>query len=116
VQEHIAFIKMALDSTRSFVMEAARAKDAYHADATNKELRAHADLLIAEAKFYASKAAWDAADHAVQVFGGRGYSELYRVGRHLQDSRVCRIYEGTEEILKLKIAAAVLGKEYEAYS
>ena len=32
-----------------------------------------------------------------------------------EDVRVCRIYEGTDEILKLKIAAAVLGKEYEAF-
>jgi alkylation response protein AidB-like acyl-CoA dehydrogenase len=31
------------------------------------------------------------------------------------DVRVCRIYEGTDEILTLKIAAALLGKEYEAY-
>ena len=54
-------------------------------------------------------------DWAVQVFGGRGWSTLYRVGRHLMDVRVCRIYEGTDEILKLKIAAALLGKEYEAF-
>jgi alkylation response protein AidB-like acyl-CoA dehydrogenase len=51
----------------------------------------------------------------VQVLGGRGYSELYRPGRHWKDVRVCRIYEGTDEILKLKIAAAVLGKEYAAF-
>lgn len=38
-----------------------------------------------------------AADHAVQIFGGRGWSTLYRSGRHLQDVRVCRIYEGTDE-------------------
>jgi alkylation response protein AidB-like acyl-CoA dehydrogenase len=65
---------------------------------------------------FASNAAWDAADRAVQVLGGRGWSTLYRPGRHLQDVRVCRIYEGTDEILKLKVAAAVLGgKEFEAY-
>jgi alkylation response protein AidB-like acyl-CoA dehydrogenase len=29
--------------------------------------------------------------------------------------RVCRIYEGTDEILKLKVAEAVLGKEFEAF-
>jgi hypothetical protein len=29
--------------------------------------------------------------------------------------RACWIYEGTDEILKLKVAAAVLGKEFEAY-
>ena len=74
-----------------------------------------ADLLAAQAKLFASNAAWDAADRAVQVFGGRGWSTLYRPGRHLKDVRVCRIYEGTDEILKLKIAAALLGKEYEAF-
>ena len=76
---------------------------------------ARAELLAAQAKLYASNAAWQAADHAVQVYGGRGWSTLYRVGRHLTDVRVCRIYEGTDEILKLKVAAAVLGKEYEAF-
>ena len=68
-----------------------------------------------DAVAHAANAAWDAADRAVQVFGGRGWSTLYRPGRHLQDVRVCRIYEGTDEILKLKIAAALLGKEYEAF-
>ncbi len=57
----------------------------------------------------------DAADRAVQILGGRRWSFLYRPGRHLVDTRVCRIYEGTDEILKLKIAAGVLGKQYRAY-
>ena len=85
------------------------------ANPADKELARQADLLAAQAKFFASNAAWDAADRAVQVFGGRGWSTLYRPGRHLMDVRVCRIYEGTDEILKLKIAAAVLGKEWEAF-
>ena len=76
---------------------------------------ARVDLLVAEAKLFASDAAFRAADSAMQVFGGRGYSELFRPGRHWKDVRVCRIYEGTDEILKLKVAAGVLGKEYEAY-
>ena len=74
-----------------------------------------ADLLVAQAKYHASNAACQAADRAIQVFGGRGYSELFRPGRHWKDVRVCRIYEGTDEILKLKIAASVLGKEYAAF-
>jgi alkylation response protein AidB-like acyl-CoA dehydrogenase len=82
----------------------------------DREQRQRADLLSAEAKYFASNTACDAADRAVQVLGGRGYSELYRPGRHWKDTRVCRIYEGTDEILKLKIAAGVLGKEFEAYS
>ena len=107
VQEHLAAIEMARIATEGLVLKAAAAKDAGAADT---------ELLAAKAKLFAANAAWDAADHAVQLFGGRGWSTLYRPGRHLMDVRVCRIYEGTDEILKLKIAAALLGgKEYEAY-
>jgi alkylation response protein AidB-like acyl-CoA dehydrogenase len=106
VQEHIAAIEMHRLATEALVAKAAAAKDANSPQT---------DLLAAQAKLFAANAAWDAADRAVQVFGGRGWSTLYRPGRHLQDVRVCRIYEGTDEILKLKVAAAVLGKEYEAF-
>ena len=115
VQEHIAAIEMHRVASEALVMRAAEAKDASQADSGNAELRTKADLLAAQAKLFAANAAWDSADRAVQVYGGRGWSTLYRVGRHLMDVRVCRIYEGTDEILKLKIAAAVLGKEYEAF-
>ncbi len=115
VQEHIAAIEMHRATTEAIVMKAAEAKDAADADPGNPALRSKSELLAAQAKLHAANAAWDAADRAVQVFGGRGWSDLYRPGRHLKDVRVCRIYEGTDEILKLKIAAAVLGKEYEAY-
>ena len=115
IQEHIAMVRTELDAARCLVYKSARAKNAYDADPTNANVRAYADRLIAEGKFYASNAAWDAADRAVQVFGGRGFSYLFRPGRHLLDVRVCRLYEGTDEIMKLKIASAVLGKEYEAY-
>src|SRR5438477_34570 len=115
IQEHIAAIEMDRAATDALVLRAAEAKDASAAEPGNADLRARADLLAAQAKLFAANAAWDAADRAVQVFGGRGWSTLYRPGRHLQDVRVCRIYEGTDEILKLKIAAVVLGKEYEAF-
>ncbi|HEX8199712.1 MAG TPA: acyl-CoA dehydrogenase family protein, partial [Isosphaeraceae bacterium] len=115
VQEHIAAIEMARLTTESVVLRAAEAKDASDADPGDDALRARADLLAAQAKLHASGAAWEAADRAVQVFGGRGFLQEFRPGRHLQDVRVCRIYEGTDEILTLKVAAAVLGKEFEAY-
>jgi alkylation response protein AidB-like acyl-CoA dehydrogenase len=116
VQEHIAAIEMDRLATEALVLKAAEAKDAAAADPNNATLISKADMLAAQAKLFAANAAWDASDRAVQVFGGRGWSTLYRPGRHLQDVRVCRIYEGTDEILKLKIAAAVLGgKEYEAF-
>ncbi|MSQ95106.1 MAG: acyl-CoA dehydrogenase [Gemmataceae bacterium] len=116
VQEHLAAIEMARLSSEALVMKAAAAKDASNADPGNAELKTNAEMLAAQAKLFAANAAWQAADHAVQLFGGRGWSTLYRPGRHLMDVRVCRIYEGTDEILKLKIAAALLGgKEYEAF-
>lgn len=115
VQEHLAAIEMHRLTSEALVFKAADAKDVSTAAPTDADLRAKAELLAAQAKLYAANAAWDAADRAVQIFGGRGWSTLYRPGRHLQDVRVCRLYEGTDEILKLKIAAAVLGKEWEAY-
>ncbi|HQU41167.1 MAG TPA: acyl-CoA dehydrogenase family protein, partial [Pirellulales bacterium] len=115
VQEHIAAIEMHRASTEAMVERAARAKQASDESPGDAALARQADMHVAQAKLFASNAAWDAADRAVQIFGGRGFSELYRVGRHLQDVRVCRIYEGTDEILKLKIAAAILGKEFEAF-
>ena len=115
VQEHLAAIEMHRAAAEAMVLRAAQAKDASAADPGDASLRAAADLCSAQAKLFASNAAWDAADRAVQVYGGRGWSTLYRPGRHLADVRVCRIYEGTDEVLKLKVAAALLGKEYEAY-
>jgi alkylation response protein AidB-like acyl-CoA dehydrogenase len=115
VQDHIAHIEMDRVASEALVFRAAAMKDQAEADRADKELARQADLLSAQAKFFAANAAWDAADRAVQVFGGRGWSTLYRPGRHLTDVRVCRIYEGTDEILKLKIASAVLGKEWEAF-
>ncbi|MBI4344033.1 MAG: acyl-CoA/acyl-ACP dehydrogenase [Euryarchaeota archaeon] len=114
IQEHIAYMKTELEAARLMVARAAGLVDEYEAEPT-KELREVADAAVAEAKFMATNAAWDAADRAVQIYGGRGWSFLYRPGRHLVDTRVCRIYEGADEIMKLRIAAGYLGKGFEAY-
>lgn len=115
MQEHVAAIEMARVTSESLVLRAAEAKR--HSDEHPEDAQAatEADMLVAQAKLHVTAAAWEVADRAVQVFGGRGWSEECRVGRHLQDVRVCRIYEGTDEILKLKIAMSLLGKEYAAF-
>ena len=115
VQEHLAQIEVARQSSASIVADAARWKAASDDRPGDAALGARVDQLIAEAKFAASTAAFDAADRALQVLGGRGWSDLYRPGRHLKDVRVCRIYEGTDEVLKLKIAVGVLGRDYAAF-
>jgi len=115
IQDHIARIEIGRAASDAMIEKAALAKDASDANRGDAELADEADYHVALAKYFAAGAAWDAADRAVQIHGGRGWSELYRVGRHLQDVRVCRIYEGTDEIIKLKVAAHLLGKEYAAF-
>jgi alkylation response protein AidB-like acyl-CoA dehydrogenase len=115
VQEHLAMIEWDRATSDALVERAALAKTASDAALDDAQLAAEADIRVAQAKFCASNAAWDAADRAVQIYGGRGWSELFRVGRHLQDVRVCRIYEGTDEIMKLKIASSLLGRDYAAF-
>jgi alkylation response protein AidB-like acyl-CoA dehydrogenase len=116
VQEHLAMIEMGRAASDALIERAALAKGTSDKAPNDKNLAAEADTRVAQAKFFASNAAWEAADRAVQIFGGRGWSELYRVGRHLQDVRVCRIYEGTDEIMKLKIGASLLGKDFAAFA
>jgi len=115
VQRHLAEIEIARAATEPLIRRAAAAKQAADEAAHDQTAQATADFQVAEAKYFASRAACEAADHALQIFGGRGWSTLYRVGRHYQDVRVCRIYEGTDEIMQLKIAAALLGKDFAAF-
>jgi len=115
VQDHLAKIEMARAASDAMIERAAIAKQRSDDNPDDKSLLAEADYRVAQAKFFASNAAWEASDHAVQIFGGRGWSELYRPFRHLQDVRVCRIYEGTDEVMKLKMGAHLLGKEFDAF-
>ncbi|PZC51018.1 MAG: hypothetical protein DK304_000253 [Chloroflexi bacterium] len=115
IQEHLSFMKTNLESSRLMTLRAAELIDQFELDGSEESFQ-RADAAVSEAKFLASNLAWDAADRSVQIFGGRGWSFLYRPGRHLVDTRVCRIYEGTDEIMKLKIASSLLGRGFEAYS
>ncbi len=115
IQRHIARIAMNLESSKWPVYLAAMLKDELDRDPQDLMLRTRVDRQSATAKLLASTSAYDASDRAVQIFGGFGYSILSPVAKHLIDSRVARIYEGTDEIMELKIASSILGREYEAY-
>ncbi len=57
-------------------------------------------------KVYASEMTWRAADDAVQIAGGRGYMNDLPFERFLRDTRIMRIFEGTNEVLRVFIALA----------
>ena len=61
-------------------------------------------LEAACAKVFASDLVWRAADDMVQLAGGRGYVKPYPYERALRDSRINRIFEGANEVLRLFIA------------
>jgi alkylation response protein AidB-like acyl-CoA dehydrogenase len=131
IQDHIARIAVSIASSRWLVYRAAAARqrlqeyvEGVESDRPSRlvrgnqeyaALRREADALAAIAKFHASNCAFEAANSSVQVFGSFGYRKTARVARHFLDSRATTIYEGANEVLKLKIASQVLGNEYRAY-
>lgn len=58
----------------------------------------------AMAKMYASDVTMRASIEGVQILGGYGYSKEYPMERHMRDAKICQIYEGTNEIMRLVIA------------
>ncbi len=58
----------------------------------------------AKAKWWTSQVQNDVIDHCVQVFGGYGYMNEYRVARAWRDARVTKIWAGSNEIMKMLIA------------
>lgn len=90
---------------------ASLAAELYAAEAMVAELSAlmdsgEADVALEAAcsKVFTSEMLWRAADEMVQVAGGRGFVQPWPYERMLRDARINRIFEGTNEILRLFIA------------
>ncbi len=101
-QAKIADMATNLDAARLLVYRAARMRDA--GGKCSKE--------ASMAKLFASRIANDAVYDSMQIHGGVGYTEEFRIERFFRDARVTEIYEGTSEIQRLVIAREVL-EEYE---
>ncbi|KAK8723315.1 hypothetical protein OTU49_011645 [Cherax quadricarinatus] len=61
-------------------------------------------LEAAISKCFASEAAWTVTDEAIQVMGGMGFMKETGLERVLRDLRIFRIFEGTNDILRLFVA------------
>ncbi len=76
--------------------------------ARQKDSGRRCDLEAGMAKLLAARAAWSAADNAVQVHGGNGFSLEFPVSRVLCDARILNIFEGAGEIQAQVIARRLL--------
>ena len=77
------------------------------------ELKEHHDpyaMEAAMAKMYASDIALEVTNAALQIFGGTGFLKGMDVERMYRDAKITTIYEGTNEIQRVVIAANLIGK------
>lgn len=98
IQFKLANMKIALETARLQTWYAAWLAD-------NDKPHAEAAAI---AKAYASDSAFDAAQEAINVFGGYGYMNEYPVEKLMRDVKLNQIYEGTNEIQRVVIARHVL--------
>ncbi|MGE0405579.1 MAG: acyl-CoA dehydrogenase family protein [Candidatus Korobacteraceae bacterium] len=117
VREMLADIAIGVFAGESIVyrtvgmMDAALAEVDKNSTDAAKQIRSSIEEYAVEcsiAKVWGSEMLDRAVDHTVQVFGGYGFVEEYPAERAYRDSRVNRIFEGTNEINRLIITSWLL--------
>ncbi|XP_071656286.1 very long-chain specific acyl-CoA dehydrogenase, mitochondrial isoform X2 [Patagioenas fasciata] len=81
-----------------------KASMAYMISANMDQGAADFQIEAAISKIFGSEAAWTATDECIQIMGGMGYMQEAGVERVLRDLRIFRIFEGTNDILRLFVA------------
>ena len=77
-------------------------------DCAEKHLRGELDTVTASmAKYWVTDKECEVIDRCLQLHGGYGFMNEYRIGRMYRDSRVQKIYGGTNEIMKMVIARSL---------
>ena len=100
LQFRLADMATELEVARAFLRHAAAALDAKAPEATK---------LCAMAKRHVTDAAFHVANEALQLHGGYGYLAEYGIEKIVRDLRVHQILEGTNEIMRVIVARALLG-------
>jgi alkylation response protein AidB-like acyl-CoA dehydrogenase len=99
VQEMLADMAVSTDAARLLVWRVA--------DLIDRGLPFSTEASMA--KLFASENSVNAANLAIQVFGGYGYLDEYPVAKYLRDARVMTLYEGTSQVQKLLIGRSLTG-------
>jgi alkylation response protein AidB-like acyl-CoA dehydrogenase len=99
LQFKLADMATELEAARLMVRRAAATLDAGDPQAT---------MLCAMAKRFATDAAFEVANQALQLHGGYGYLQDYPLERIVRDLRVHQILEGTNEIMRVIVARELL--------
>jgi alkylation response protein AidB-like acyl-CoA dehydrogenase len=96
----IADMATQIEAARALVYQAAA-----HIDAHLEE----AEKFSAMAKLYASDIAMRVTTDAVQILGGYGYMRDYPVERMMRDAKVTQIFEGPNQLQRLRVAHHLFG-------
>ena len=100
IRHKLADMETNIRAGRALTWQAATAQDRGEAARTAASV----------AKYFASEAAVDVTNEAVQIHGGYGYTTDFPVERLYRDAKVTTIYEGTSQIQQNIIARDLLGE------
>ena len=85
------------------------ARELTYSAARHKDRGERCDIEAGMAKLLGARAAWAAADNALQIHGGNGYALEYEISRVLCDARILNIFEGAGEIQAHVIGRGLIG-------
>jgi (2S)-methylsuccinyl-CoA dehydrogenase len=109
----VAFPRVA-DKLALMAADIVMARELTYAAARAKDVGTRCDIEAGMAKLLAARAAWNAADNAVQIHGGNGYALEYPISRVLCDARILNIFEGAAEIQAQVIGRGLLAGQARA--
>ncbi|KAL7647364.1 UNVERIFIED_CONTAM: hypothetical protein RMT77_000960 [Armadillidium vulgare] len=92
--------KLARMAINHYITESLGFMVAGNMDAGSKDYHLEAAI----SKIFGSEAAWHTTDEAIQVLGGMGFMKEAGLEKVLRDLRIFRIFEGTNDILRLFVA------------
>ena len=98
IGDKLVTMRVAVETGRGLVKQAAQLVDSEHPDATNA---------ACVAKLSTTEAYVSACREGIQIFGGYGFTDEYPISRHYRDCKYLEIGGGTSEIQKIIIGRSL---------